>query len=197
MDRIAVLKAGIERTKTRIRDLESRLKKSGVRIAGMERMIASLKETVTEKEGLVAQLSSRVDSLQTQVTGLVAEVQVNQENLRERDEQLEQRRRELATIYYTIGTKKDLTQAGVVVAKGGLLGMGKTLQPSGAIDQTRSTPLDTDQESVVRTAAAKVQVLSAQPPSSYELQLVDGKMELRILDPVEFRKVKHLVLLTS
>ena len=54
--------------------------------------------------------------------------------------------------------------------------------------------------SVVATPApraTKVEVLSPQPVGSYELRTVDGKVELHILDPVEFRKVKHLVIMTK
>jgi hypothetical protein len=40
-------------------------------------------------------------------------------------------------------------------------------------------------------------VISAQPPSSYQLVQVGGQMELHILDREEFRKVKHLVILTA
>ena len=32
--------------------------------------------------------------------------------------------------------------------------------------------------------------------SSYELQVVDGHVEIHILDPTEFRKVRHLVVMT-
>ena len=45
--------------------------------------------------------------------------------------------------------------------------------------------------------AAKARVLSAQPPTSYELKLVEGKVELHIIDPTEFRKVRQLVILTA
>jgi hypothetical protein len=42
-----------------------------------------------------------------------------------------------------------------------------------------------------------VQVVSAQPPASYELTAVGGQMELHILDAKEFRKVKHLIVMTK
>ena len=96
-----------------------------------------------------------------------------------------------------IGSKKDLTKSGLVVAKGGVLGVGKTLKPSGQFNESQFTALDTDQETVVRVSAPKAKVLSAQPASSYELKLVDGQMELHIVNPMEFRKVKQLVILAG
>jgi chromosome segregation ATPase len=83
--RIAVLKAGIERTKDRIEELDATLKKNGVKIAGLEKMIVTLRRNVAQKEQMIAHLNTQVDSLQTTVTGLTANV--------------EEKRRELGTIF--------------------------------------------------------------------------------------------------
>jgi hypothetical protein len=195
LDRIAVLKAGVERTKARIEVLDGELRRSGVRVAGLRKMVAHLKETVTEKEALMTQLTARADSLQNAVTGLVATVEQKSDTIVAQAQNIEQKRHELGTIYYVIGTKKDLTKSGIVVAKGGVLGMGKTLKPTGQFDETQFTAMDTDQETVVRIPSPKVQILSAQSPASYELQIVGKETELHITDPSEFRKIKHLVIM--
>jgi peptidoglycan hydrolase CwlO-like protein len=197
LDAIAVINKTIGRTKEKIRDLEGRLKKSGVRAAGLQKMIASLKISVAEKEALVAMLTGRADSLQVQVASLEGAVQQGQETIRARDAALEERRSELATIYLLMGTKKELSASGVIVSKGGFLGMGKTVQLTGRFDESQFSRLDTDQEKLVRTPSAKARVLSAQPASSYELKVEGEQMELHILDPKEFRKVKHLVIMTG
>ena len=190
LDRIAAVRASISRSKNRILQLEASLNKSGNKIAGLQKMVANLKQSVEEKEQLVAELSTRVDTLTTQVAGLQTEVQDNQVTI-------EDKRREIATIYYAVGSKKDLTESGVVVAKGGVLGVGKTLKPTGQFNENSFVALDTDQQTVVPISSAKAQVISAQPPSSYELVPVEGKLELRIIDPKEFRKVKQLVIVTA
>jgi hypothetical protein len=196
LERIALLSASVQRAKQKIDRLESSLKQSHVRNAGLQKIIATLKEDALAKESLLAQLMGRVDSLQTQVAGLQTTVQQDLESLRERDQTIEVKRQELATVQYLIGTKRDLTASGVVAAKGGVLGLGKTLALSGRFDETLFTPLDTDQHTVVRTSAPRIEVLSPQPVSSYELQVVDGHVEIHILDPTEFRKVRHLVVMT-
>jgi len=195
--RISLLKAGISRTKERIAKLESSLNKTGTKVTGLNRMIASLKKTVAEREALVTDLSGRVDQLQTQVTGLTAEVAVNQDSIRAQQVALENRRRELGTVYYAIGSKQALTTSGLVEAKGGVLGMGKTLKPSGRVAPELFQAIDTDAQSVIMIPAAKATVLSAQPASSYELTSVDGKVMLRILDAQQFRAVKHVVIMTA
>jgi predicted RNase H-like nuclease (RuvC/YqgF family) len=191
LQRVATLKAAIERTKERITELDARLKKSGVKVAGLERMIAGLRRSVADKEERITMLSTQVDTLKTQVAGLNTEVEEQQQDLTDKQH-------ELATIFYTMGTKKELKNTGVVAAQGGVLGLGKTLKPSGTFNETAFTPLDTDQENVIRIPSDKAQVLSAQPVTSYVLQPI-GKdlVELRILDAKEFRKVKHLVILMT
>lgn len=198
MERIAVLKLGIDRTKERINALDAKLKHSGIRVVGLQRMIVNLKRNVKDKENDVVLLTGRVDSLQNTVTGLVAEVEQNHVEIQNQAAANEEKRRELGTIYYLMGPTKMLKQAGVVEAKGGVLGLGKVLKPTGRVNETLFTQMDTDVETTVRIPSDKVKVLSAQPVSSYTLEVVgENAMELRITDPREFRKVKHLVILTS
>ena len=187
---IAVIRAGIERAKTRIEQLNAGLRRSGIRMAGLEQMIANLNQAVAEKEGQVTELTTRVESLQTRVAGLSTEVESQAATI-------EDKRRELGTIYFVVATRKNLTSNGIVEAKGGLLGLGKTLKPSGQINESLFTSMDTDRENVIHIPGAKAQVLSAQPVSSYELLPAGGEVMLRILDPKEFRTVKHVVIMTG
>jgi chromosome segregation ATPase len=197
LDRVNVLNASLKRNKEKIRKLEVSLRKSGVKVASLEKMIVTLKQTMIEKEALVARLTGQVDSLQVSVTGLTTEVKRGQETIQAREQTIEEKRRELATIYYVVGSKKELTLRGFIVAKGGVLGMGKTVEATGRYNDSYFTSMDTDQESIVPTSAAKVQVVTSQSPASYELKAVGGLMELHILDAKEFRKVKHLVIMTK
>jgi len=196
LERVSLLNASLQRNKERIRRLEAGLKKSGLQVASLERMISDLKEQTLQKETFIAQLSGRVDSLQTQVTGLQTEVQQSQETIRVREESLEERRTELATVYYVVGSKSELLKMGVISSKGGLLGIGRTLAVTGSYEEGLFSSIDTDRETVVPTTAQKVQVLTGQPVSSYELRLGGDHMDLHILDAKEFRKVRHLILMT-
>jgi predicted nucleic acid-binding Zn-ribbon protein len=195
--RIEAIKAGIERTKAKIEELEDKLQAGGVQMAGLQKMITGLRRTVAEKETQIGLLTARVDSLQTQVTGLEAEVQQHSATIQAQAVAIEDKRRELGTVYYTIGSKKELKAAGVIVSKGGVLGLGKTIEPSGQIDESLLTPLDTDQQTVIHIPSKKAKLLSDQPPASYELQAVGEELELRILDPRLFRTVKHVIIMKS
>lgn len=197
LDRLAALRASIQRSKERISRLESDLHRNGIKVAGLTRMLANLKSSLAEKQEQVAQLTGQVDQLHSQVQGLEGQVAQTEEQVRTKDAALEDRRRELATVYYAIGSKKQLSDKGLVEAKGGLLGLGKTLAPSSHINEAALEPLDTDQATVLETTATHAQVVTAQPASSYELKMVNGHVQLHIIDPKEFRKVKHLVIVTA
>jgi len=197
LDRIAAVRTSIARSKERIQNLEERIQKSGIKMAGLQRMVANLKTSVAAKEEQVSLLTSRVNLLNNKVTVLATTVQETQDTLASRDRTIEDKRRELATVYYVMGTKKDLKKAGLVESKGGVLGVGKTLRAVPVTNRAEFVALDTDEETVVHIDAPKAKVLTSQPLTSYSLVMVDGKMELHILNPTEFRKIKQLVILTS
>jgi len=195
--RIAALRSSIEASKERIRKLESDLKASGAKSAGLSRLIENLKKTVDEKEAQVAVLSAQVDSLNTEVGGLTVAVAQKDDTLRTRTTQLEQKRRDIATIWYVIGSKQELVEAGVIETRGGVLGLGKTIVPSPHPNAGVFMGLDTDRLDTIRIPATKAKVVSAQPVTSYELRPVDGVLELKILDAVEFRRIRQVVILTG
>lgn len=200
LESIALLNASIQRTKEKIHSLEESLRKSGTKVKGLNRMIANLKNNVSQKEDQIALLTGRVDSLTTTVAGLETTVRAKEDTIYVKEQRIEEKRREAGTIFYVAGTRKELENSGVVEAKGGVLGVGKTLALSAKFNDSVFTPLDTDQETVIRIPAtpnAKVQVVSPQTKGSYEVTVEGDQVVIHILDPIEFRKVKHLVVVTA
>jgi hypothetical protein len=204
MERIAVIRAGVERAKTRILDLEARLQASDVKMAGLEKLVENLRASVVEKEQTIVQLTTRVEELQTQVAGLTTKVKEGEQlieaqavTIETQTTTMEDRRRELATVYYTIGNKKELKESGLVIAKGGVLGIGRTLKLSGVFAAADFAALDTDKQTVLHIAAEKARLLSDQPVTSYAFVPVGKELDLHILDAQAFRAVKHVVILTS
>ncbi len=197
LERIGLLRASIERNKQRIDRLESDLRHSHLRVDGLQKLVASLRKSTADKEAQIAALSAQVDTLHVQVGSLTTQVAQTQDTLRVRDETLADRQHELATVYWVADSKQALQRAGVIEARGGVLGIGKTLRPTARVSDAAFRTLDTDQQTVLELQAAKAQVLTPQPLSSYELRLVNGHVELHILSPQEFRKVRQLVIVTA
>lgn len=204
MARIAEIKAGVERANGRIRELEEKVEQGNVKIAGLDKLIKGLRQTVAQKEQEIAALTTRVGELQTQVAGLETEVAVGQETIRQQDAtiqqqtaSLEQSRQRLGTVYYVVGTKKELARQGLVESKGGLLGIGRTVRPTGRVDGGQFTSLDTDRATFIPIEAKKAKVVSAQPVDSYALEANGEQMALRILDKEAFRAVKYVIVMVD
>jgi peptidoglycan hydrolase CwlO-like protein len=197
LERIALLRQSISRNRERIDDLESRLKKNGVQVAGLHKMIDQLKRQLDDKQEIVMLLNSRVDDLSQQVTGLSRTVMSRDSTIAINTNVIEDKRKELATVYYIVGDKKALTKAGAIQSSGGVAFLGKTVRPNPMATYTAFTPMDTDQETVIRTTAPKARLVSSQSATSYTWMMVDGVMELHITNPAEFRKIREVVILTS
>lgn len=197
LERIASLRASIARNRERIAALESDLRHSGSRVESLRRIVAGLQRDLTAKQASLDELVGQVASLQGQVTGLQTEVAQGRDSLLVRDAALEERRHELATVYYVVGTRAQLQRQGVIVMKGGVLGLGGTPVLTGQIPGDALQPLDTDQTEVLPLGSSRARVLTPQAPQSYELRLVDAQMQLHVTDREEFRKVRRLVVLTD
>ena len=125
-----------------------------------------------------------------------------QETIRQKEETIQQQtatletsRQRLGTVYYVVGTKKELSRAGLIESKGGLLGLGRTVRPTGHTEGGQFTALDTDRATVIPIEAKKAKVVSAQPAGSYALEPDGEQLELRILDREAFRAVKYVIIM--
>ena len=166
-------------------------------VAGLQRIVENLKRSVADREGTILRLTAKVDSLATTVVGLQTDVRRGQERIVEQQQVIEEKRREIGTIYYFIGTKKELRERGIITEKGGVIGLGKSIQLSGAFRQGDFHAMDTDLTTDIPIQGLLPQVLSAQSKSSYVIQAGEGQSWLRILDAKEFRKVKYLVIMVK
>jgi phage shock protein A len=189
--------ARIADLRARLQSLEAQLQKSDVHAASLDRMVKELKTNLAEKEQMIAMLGVRVDSLKTDVADLNSSVEQAHTMIAAQADTLEQRQREMGTVYYAAGTRHDLMKGGIVVAKGGVLGLGKTLGPSNTANLAEFHEMNTNEETVIPLTGTKAHVLTSQPAESYSIQSVNGKLELHILDARAFRSVKRVVIVTA
>jgi hypothetical protein len=153
---------------------------------------------VAEREATIQQLTGEVASLTSTVAVLQTDVQRGQEKIAEQEGVIETKTKELGTVYYVIGTKDELKAKGIITEKGGLIGIGKTPQLTAAFNEGDFTTIDTNVVSEIPLTGTKPQVLSAQNKTSYEFRLLaDQQSKLVIKDPIEFRKVKYVVVMVE
>jgi len=195
---ITDLKQSVNNTKLKIEELEKSLASNQKEMASLRRVIDNLKKSVAEREATIQKLTTEVASLQGTVAGLQTDVQRGQEKITEQQGVIDTKTKELGLVYYLIGTKDDLKQKGIITEKGGFIGIGKTPLLTADFKDSDFTAIDTNMTTEIPLWGVKPVVLSTQNKASYELQLLaDQKSKLLIKDPVEFRKVKYVVIMVE
>jgi hypothetical protein len=190
------LKQSVGNTRQKINELEESLGKSRTEMAGLRRIVNNLKKSVAEREETIQRLTGEIASLTSTVAGLQTDVERGQVMIAEQQGVIETKTKELGTVYYMVATKDQLKERGIITEKGGFIGLGKTPQLTAEFDESYFTAIDTNVTIEILLSGVKPQVLSAQNKASYELrEVTDHESMLVIKDPVEFRKVKYVVVM--
>ena len=103
---------------------------------------------------------------------------------------------ELYSVYYIVGSKSDLIDAGVIT-KGGLF---KSAKVSYLSEQDTFVKIDYRNISIINTNAKRAKVLSIHPKGTYTLEndAESGEVSLIISDPAAFwEQTKYLVIQTN
>lgn len=174
----------------RLAELEKKLNASNSNNAVLQRSIATLKEQIAAQEttinGLrddlakaniqIGQLTQSVDSLNNTVTAVtVAKEEVEKANTNLTNE--------MNTVYYAIGSDKELKQAGVL-KNGGFL-RGAKINPS---DFSASTFNKADRRTfkTIPLHSKKAKVMTQQPADSYIIEDDGTQKVLTITNPERF-----------
>ncbi len=187
-------------TSERLRKLSSGNKELTTQIAAYDSMVAGYKRMMDDQRTQIAVLTNNVDALQKKNELLASE-----------NTHLTSRVTEMTdfanTVYYVLGTKKDLVEKGVVSEVGGsrVLGIGwrtgETLVPGVNLSETafqRSTKTDVT-EIALPDPTKKYRLVSPQNVNSLETKPgKDGKFtgtSIKIADPESFwAPSKYLIL---
>ncbi|MCB0305569.1 MAG: hypothetical protein KDI38_17540, partial [Calditrichaeota bacterium] len=117
----------LKKNRARVDDLRKKLTASDLKTKALSDMIETLNQTVEAKEIEIVQLKEELAALNIRV----AEAE---STLVEKDALIARQAAELNTGYYIISTEKDLKEKGILVEKGGFLGIGKTTRLADGFD---------------------------------------------------------------
>jgi predicted nucleic acid-binding Zn ribbon protein len=153
-----------------IETLSKQIEEKDAQIVLQTKQIASLDEVVSNLKNEVAELSSEGSQLKAKVADQEAEIY---------------------SVYYIVGTKAELIEAGVMT-KGGLFKSSKVSYQS---EKEAFVKIDSRAISEINTNAKKAKVMSIHPKGTYAFVETDGEMVLNISNPQEFwEQTKYLVI---
>jgi FtsZ-binding cell division protein ZapB/outer membrane murein-binding lipoprotein Lpp len=175
--RLAASRARVQRLTGSNTDLERQL-------AQYDSTIGALRVVIESQKTEIAALGEQVAGLQQQTVALAAEkdtlVQTVATVAAERDR-----------AFYIIGTEDFLVKSGVLVKRGGVMGMGRSLLPAVTLDEGKFTAIDRLRDSVIAfpDAAKAYRIVTRQDPNGLEvLPGKDGRIKggLKIKSPEQF-----------
>lgn len=153
-----------------IETLSKQIEEKDAQIVLQTKQIASLDEVVSNLKNEVAELSDEGSQLKAKVADQEAEIY---------------------SVYYIVGTKAELIEAGVMT-KGGLFKSSKVSYQS---EKEAFVKIDSRAISEINTNAKKAKVMSIHPKGTYAFVETDGEMVLNISNPQEFwEQTKYLVI---
>lgn len=188
-DMLAISQALQER-RQRLEELEKKLANSSHNNSILKKSIETLKAQIAEQETTISQLRDQlaqaniqIDILTQSVDSLnttVADVKEQKEAVEKKNEDLTN---EMNTVYYIVGSTKELKDAGVM-KNGGFL-RGAKINPS---EFSGDTFIKADKRELrsINLYSKKAKVLTSQPQDSYEIQDINGQKVLVIKDAKRF-----------
>ncbi len=206
MEDIRQLDVMLEENMKKIKNLENRLYKSGVKITALNQKIESLaadyeeqnkqiikfKQTLEERDIQIAELNTQFENLQV-------ESEWKDQSLAEKEELITDQTNELNKAYLAFGTYKELKETGVVQKEGGIFGIGgdKSFQEN-VVDEN-FMQVDIREINKIPLFSKKANFITEHPDSSYHFLEDEGLITyLEIEKPEEFWKIsKYAVIETK
>ncbi len=201
------VKDAIKKYQQQIEELK---KESKIESQQFKKRLNTLSKELKEKSELIENLSAQLNEKNAQLEikskelASLGEVVANLKNevshLSEEEQKLKDKvasqEQELYSVFYIVGSKDDLIDAGVIT-KGGLF---KSSKVSYQAEKDTFVKIDYRQISTINTNAQKAKILSIHPKGTYTFETDPelGEISLIISDPAAFwEQTKYLVIQTN
>jgi len=190
MEEIIMINNIIEENKKRISQLKNQLKKSDVNIASLQDNIKLLNQRIEEKEREIADLKEQLVKANFKIEQLNATVDTLEEANAEKSKVISQQDLligEMNTVWYVIGTKKELQDKEIIDKSGGLF--SGDMKMNDMINPDDFTTADIRKITRINFETKKAELATVHPAGSYKFieedEIVKG---IEILNPSEFWK---------
>ncbi len=176
-ERLDKLQQQLKQSKNQSASLQKTIERLQTEITEKTQLITSLQESLAKRDVRIAELDDAVNNLTGQVENLATENQQQKEVLQSQDEALN-------TVYYALGTNKELKEQKIVEG-GGLFSSKKVMESD--FNKDYFTTADMRKLHEIPFDSKKAKFLTKHPEGSYELQKDnEGYLTLVITNPENF-----------
>lgn len=199
MDEIISINNIIEENKKQLAVLKDQLKKSNVKTAALQETIKMLTSKLDKKEQEITSLKEELVKLNFKIDELNSTVDTLRETTASQSKVISQQDAmigEMNTIWYVVGTKKELSEKGVILKAGGLL--SSSMKMSEMINPDYFIVSDMRTLSSIPFESNKAELVTNHPEGSYKFIVENEKIKgLEILNAKDFWKSsRFLVIMT-
>ena len=190
---VAAVETQLRAGREKIALLEKRVKNYKSKFNGLNKMVASLKVQLQERETAIGELQARLTSLEAEVTRKNATIAVNEMAIASKEKSLN-------TAYYIIGTRDELREKGVITEEGGFLWglLGSSTVLAEEVDEGLFTPIDKSNETVIPISRTIKDVIPRRNVQSYaKAETAENQADLQITDPLRFWRQRYAVIIVE
>lgn len=193
IERLGEIRTVLRDNRAKLDKLQAKLASSARQYAGLQKMVASLKATIDERDKSIAELTTRVDGLQHDVAQKT-------EVINQKDSVIDTQYRQITTTYYITGTRHELEEKGIIKKEGGFLWglLGSTTILANGFDERLFRPMNKEVNMAIQVKGKIDEILPQRGPQTYSAEKIsEGQSLLTIAQPADFWKDKYLVIITD
>jgi DNA repair exonuclease SbcCD ATPase subunit len=177
---IALIQQLMDENKAKIDALNKKIKKGDVKAKELEKLIANMQKSIEEKDQEIAGLKGQLEKLNIDLANLTSSYDsLNVENTNNKST-IESQTNELNTVYYAMGTFKELTD-NKVLDKGGAFSTKSGAKLSSDVNIDYFTKGDKRNITEIKIGSKKATLKTSHPKDSYKMETVNGKVEKLVI----------------
>lgn len=187
---LSAIKERLANNHALLAQMEKKMKDSGNQNAVLSKTIEQMKVRLEDQDNHIAMLENKLSLANDSIAALNAQVEATEQQVQIQTEAkdaawnaLNETEAQLNTVYYALGTNKELKQNGLLEKK--FLGETKVLK--GDVNENYFTKADKRTLTTIPTGAKKIKIWTNMPAGSYEeVKNADNTITLKITNPNEF-----------
>lgn len=187
---LSAIKARLAKNHALLEQMERKLRDTGNQNSVLSKTIEQMKERLSQQDSRIIQLENQLAVANDSIINLNAQVAATEQQVQVQTEAKEaamsaynEADAQLNTVYYAMGTNKELKQNGLLEKK--FLGQTKVLK--GDVNENYFTKADKRTLTTIPTGAKKIKIWTNMPAGSYEeIKNEDNTITLKITNPTEF-----------
>lgn len=186
------------KNKKEIAHLQWKLKKVNGNNAELQKMIARLQDEVTTKDAEIAALQSQLAESNANLKDVINKFNDSMKVISQQKEEISDITTEMNTVYYAIGTAKELKKNGIIKKEGAVAGLGGAEQLKKDFNTAYFTKANGSTLHSLQLYSKFVQMVTVHPSGSYTIGGSDKADSLVITNPKDFwSQSKYLVIIVK